>query len=163
MGDILSYENIISIVCYVGYGAGTRSMSNSTKSKTWTNSSDSDTDINTRKKVSENGKRSSILVGIGIQLVSFIVWAVVAIFFLGGSRQKMVTLGRDMDNWKTEWKLEQAHITKMDLEGSVATKNFITQYEKEQGKQYDRLKHLEDEVNHLDKLELRVHQLEEKQ
>ena len=109
-----------------------------------------------------NSKRSSILMGIGIQLVSFIVWAVIAIFFLGGSRQKMVTLGRDMDNWKTEWKERDKQITRMDLEGSVATKNFIMNYDKEQAKQYDRLKHLEDEVNHLDKLELRVHQLEKR-
>lgn len=100
--------------------------------------------------------------GIGIQLVSFIVWAVIAIFFLGGSRQKMVTLGRDMDQWKQEWKERDRHITKMDLEGSVATKNFVLQYDKEQAKQYERLKHLEDEVNHLDQLELRVKRLEEK-
>lgn len=101
--------------------------------------------------------------GIGIQLVSFIVWAVVAVFFLGGSRQKMVTLGKDMAEWKDEWKAEKQHITKMDLEGSVATKNFVHQYEKEQAQQYTRLKHLEDEVNQLDKLELRIDRLEKKQ
>ena len=98
--------------------------------------------------------------GIGIQLVSFIVWAVVAIFFLGGSRQKMATLGRDMDNWKMEWKERDKQITRMDLEGSVATKNFIQNYDKEQAKQYERLKHLEDEVNDLDQMELRIERLE---
>ena len=98
--------------------------------------------------------------GIGIQLVSFIVWAVIAIFFLGGSRQKMVTLGRDMDNWKMEWKERDKQITRMDLEGSVATKNFIQNYDKEQAKQYERLKHLEDEVNHLDQMQLRIERLE---
>jgi hypothetical protein len=101
--------------------------------------------------------------GIGIQLVSFIVWAIVAIFFLGGSRQKMVTLGRDMDQWKTEWKERDKQITRMDLEGSVATKNFIHNYDKEQAKQYERIKHLEDEVNHLDSLELRIERLEKRE
>jgi hypothetical protein len=107
-----------------------------------------------------NGKRSSIWMGIGIQLVSFIVWAVIAIFFLGGSRQKMVTLGRDMDQWKTEWKERNKDITRMDLEGSVATKNFIANYEKEQAKQYERLQKLEAEVSHLDQMELRIERLE---
>ena len=110
-----------------------------------------------------NHKRSSILMGIGIQLVSFIVWAVIAIFFLGGSRQKMVTLGRDMDQWKIEWKERDKQITRMDLEGSVATKNFIHNYEKEQAKQYERLKHLEDEVGHLESMELRIERLEKQQ
>lgn len=110
-----------------------------------------------------NHKRSSIWMGIGIQLVSFIIWVVVAIFFLGGSRQKMVTLGRDMDQWKTEWKERDKQITRMDLEGSVATKNFIHNYDKEQAKQYERIKHLEDEVNHLDSLELRIERLEKRE
>jgi hypothetical protein len=110
----------------------------------------------------EDSKRSQLWMGIGIQLVSFVVWAIIAIFFLGGSRQKMVTLGRDMDQWKQEWKERDKHITKMDLEGSVATKNFVTQYEKEQAKQYERLKHLEDEVSHLETMELKIDRLEKR-
>jgi hypothetical protein len=104
--------------------------------------------------------KRSLWTGIGIQLVSFIVWAIVAIFFLGGSRQKMVTLGNDMAEWKDEWKTEKQHITKMDLEGSVATKNFVHQYEREQGKQYERLQKLETEVAHLEAMELRIERLE---
>jgi hypothetical protein len=107
--------------------------------------------------------KRSLWTGIGIQLVSFIVWAIIAIFFLGGSRQKMVTLGREMDDWKLEWKEREKQITRMDLEGSVATKNFIHNYDKEQAKQYERLKHLEDEVNHLDSLELRIERLEKRE
>ena len=106
--------------------------------------------------------KRSLWTGIGIQLVSFIVWAVIAIFFLGGSRQKMVTLAKDMAEWKEEWKAEKAHITKMDLEGSVATKNFVHQYEREQAKQYDRIKALEDEVRHLETMSLRIDRLEKK-
>jgi hypothetical protein len=105
--------------------------------------------------------KRSLWTGIGIQLVSFIVWAVVAIFFLGGSRQKMVTVGNDMKEWKEEWKAEKAHITKMDLEGSVATKNFVHQYEREQAKQYERLQKLETEVAHLEAMELRINRLED--
>ena len=106
--------------------------------------------------------KRSLWTGIGIQLVSFIVWAVIAIFFLGGSRQKMVTLGKDMAEWKEEWKAEKAHITKMDLEGSVATKNFVHQYEREQAKQYERIQKLEDEVSHLETMALKIDRLEQK-
>jgi hypothetical protein len=109
----------------------------------------------------EEHKRSQLWMGIGIQLVSFVVWAIVAIFLLGGSRQKMVTLGRDMDQWKTEWKERDRQITRMDLEGSVATKNFILNYDKEQAKQYERLKHLEDQVGHLESMEMRINRLEQ--
>ena len=110
-----------------------------------------------------DSNKRSLWTGIGIQLVSFIVWAVIAIFFLGGSRQKMVTLGKDMEAWKVEWKEEKQHITKMDLEGSVATKNFVHQYEREQAKQYDRIQKLEIEVAHLEAMELRINRLEDGQ
>jgi uncharacterized membrane-anchored protein YhcB (DUF1043 family) len=109
-----------------------------------------------------DGKRS-MWVGIGEKVVSFVVGVIVAAFILGGARVKVQTLGREMDSWKAEWKEKEKQITRMDLEGSVATKNFIANYDKEQAKQYDRLKHLEDEVNKLDKLELRVERLEGKQ
>jgi uncharacterized membrane-anchored protein YhcB (DUF1043 family) len=107
----------------------------------------------------DNNKRS-MWVGIGEKVVSFVVGVIVAAFILGGARVKVQTLGREMDSWKTEWKEKEKQITRMDLEGSVATKNFIANYDKEQAKQYERLKHLEDEVNKLDKLELRVERLE---
>jgi hypothetical protein len=110
--------------------------------------------------MAEENKRSSIWVGVGIQLVSFVIWGIVAIFLLGGSRQKMVSLGQDMANWKTEWKERDKQITRMDLEGSVATKNFITNYDKEQHKQYERLQKLEQEVSHLEAMELRIERLE---
>ena len=99
--------------------------------------------------------------GIGIQLISFVIWGLVAIFLLGGSRQRVVPLGRDMDQWKVEWRERNKDITRMDLEGSVATKNFIQNYDKEQAKQYDRLKHLEDQVGHLETMTLRIDRLEQ--
>ena len=108
-----------------------------------------------------DSNKRSLWTGIGIQLVSFVVWAIIAIFFLGSSRQKMVTLARDMADWKLEWKEREKQITRMDLEGSVATKNFIHNYEKEQAKQYERLQKLETEVAHLESMELRINRLEQ--
>jgi hypothetical protein len=75
-------------------------------------------------------------------------------------RQKVTTLETDMAAWKSEWKERDKYITKMDLEGSVATKNFIAAYEKEQAKQYGIMKELQTEVSHLDKVELRLDNLE---
>lgn len=107
-----------------------------------------------------NSHKRSLWTGVGIQLVSFIVWGIIAVFLLGGSRQKMVNLGNDMAAWKVEWKERDKQITRMDLEGSVATKNFIENYNKEQAKQYERLKHLEEQVGHLETMEYRIERLE---
>ena len=74
----------------------------------------------------------------------------------------MSTLGKEMEDWKTELKERDKHITKMDLEGSVATKNFVTQYEKEQAVQYAKIHKLEEEVGHLETMSLRIERLEKK-
>jgi hypothetical protein len=50
----------------------------------------------------------------------------------------------------------------MDLEGSVATKNFITHYNKEQAQQYEQLKALQTEVKHLETMEWRLGKIERK-
>jgi hypothetical protein len=105
--------------------------------------------------------KHSLLVGIGEKVISFVVGMLIAAFFLGGARAKIQTLGRDMDNWKVEWKERDKQITRMDLEGSVATKNFVHNYEKEQAQQYARLKHLEDQVGHLETMTLRIDRLEQ--
>lgn len=107
-------------------------------------------------------RKHSMWMGIGEKVISFVVGVVIASFFLGGARQRVNTLGRDMDNWKIEWKERDKQITRMDLEGSVATKNFITHYEKEQKEQFDRLKHLEVQVAHLPTIELKIERLEKK-
>jgi hypothetical protein len=99
---------------------------------------------------------------IGEKVISFVVGVIIAAFFLGGARQKVATLGKEMDAWKVEWKERNQQITRMDLEGSVATKNFITNYDKEQAKQYERIKHLEDQVSHLPTIELKIDRLEQK-
>jgi hypothetical protein len=106
--------------------------------------------------------KKSFFLALGQQVLSFVVGLVVAVFFLGGARVKMQTLGKEMEAWKSEWKERDRHITKMDLEGSVATKNFVIQYEKEQAKTYEHMTKLQEEVNHLDKMELRIDRLEGK-
>lgn len=100
--------------------------------------------------------------GIGEKVISFVVGVILASFVLGGARQRVTTLGKEMDAWKLEWKDRDKHITKMDLEGSVATKNFVVQYDKDQNKLHEQLKHLEAEVSHLDEYKLRIERLEKK-
>jgi hypothetical protein len=104
--------------------------------------------------------KRSMWMGIGEKVVSFVVGVIIASFFLGGARARVQNLGRDMEAWKVEWKERDKDITRMDLEGSVATKNFIHNYEKEQAKQYERLQKLEEEVSHLDEFKLRIERLE---
>jgi hypothetical protein len=108
----------------------------------------------------EDNHKRSLWLGVGEKVISFVVGVIVAAFLLGGARQRVNTLGKDMAEWKEEWKAEKQHITKMDLEGSVATKNFVHQYEKEQSKQYERIQKLEEEVKHIRTIELRIDRLE---
>jgi hypothetical protein len=110
----------------------------------------------------EETHKRSLWMGIGEKVISFIVGLVIAAFFLGGARQRVNTLGKEMDAWKIEWKERNQQITRMDLEGSVATKNFIAHYDKEQKDQYERLKHLETQVAHLPTIELKIDRLEKK-
>jgi len=106
--------------------------------------------------------KHSLWVGVGEKVISFVVGLVVAAFFLGTARQKIQTVGKEMAEWKEEWKHEKQHITKMDLEGSVATKNFIDHYNKEQGQQYKQLEALQREVKHLETMEYRLNRVERK-
>jgi hypothetical protein len=110
--------------------------------------------------VANENHKKQIWMGVGEKVISFIVGIIIASFFLGGARARVQALGKEMDAWREEWKAEHKHITQMDLEGSVATKNFVAQYEKEQAQQYVRLKHLEEQVNHLETMNLRIDRLE---
>lgn len=98
-------------------------------------------------------EKHSTRVAIISALVSLVLSIVFAAYIVGQRTGKVL----EIDNWRKE---TAPRIERMDLEGSVATKNFIAQYEKEQAKQYERLKHLETEVNHLDQMELRIERLE---
>jgi hypothetical protein len=114
----------------------------------------------------EETHKRSLWLGIIERAVTIGLTIIIAAFFLGGKREKLTqkvgTLESDMAAWKEEWKAEHKHITAMDLEGSVATKNFIAQYDKEQAKQYEMLKELQSEVKHLEAMKAQLDRLERK-
>jgi hypothetical protein len=88
--------------------------------------------------------KQSLWIGIGKQVISGMVGAIVAAFLLGGARQKVVAVGRDMDEWKNEWKTVHApHIERMDSIGSLSFDHFHKQYEKDQARIDKRLEKLE--------------------
>jgi hypothetical protein len=107
-------------------------------------------------------RKHNVWFGIGEKVVSFVIGLVIASFFLGGARQRVSSLGKDWDEWKLEWKDWKQQITRMDLEGSVATKNFVNHYNEEQRKQYMRLDKLEEQTSHLETLEHRLEVVERK-
>lgn len=90
---------------------------------------------------------------------------IVGIFYVGGTRQKVqqkITSLEDKVAIIEQHEKEQNElITKMNLQGSVATTNFINNYELEQGKQYKRLDKLEEQNSHLENLSYRIKRLEE--
>jgi hypothetical protein len=100
-------------------------------------------------------QKHSTRVAIISALVSLVLSIVFAAYIVGQRTGKVL----EIDRWKTD---TAPRIEKMDLEGSVATKNFIKSYEAEQAKQYRRIEQLESEVQHLDTVELRIQRLEKK-
>jgi len=78
-------------------------------------------------------------VGIGKQILSFVVGVIVAAFILGRNSQKI----NDVVTWKTEM---APRIERMDSRGTLSFEHFHQGYLKEQAQQYERLKHLEEEV-----------------
>ncbi|HSW91704.1 MAG TPA: hypothetical protein VLG09_03605 [Candidatus Saccharimonadales bacterium] len=100
-------------------------------------------------------------VGVGKQILSFVVGIIVAAFILGRNSQKI----NEMIAWKQDvtnrWKADVApRIERMDRQGSISFENFKTNYDKEQSQQYARLQKLEEEVNHLETMKLRIERLE---
>ena len=105
--------------------------------------------------MSNGNEKHSTRVAIISACVSLALSVVFAAYIVGQRTGKVL----EIDSWKRE---TAPRIEKMDLEGSVATKNFIKHYNQEQAKQYKRLDKLEEEVSHLDKMELRIDRLEQK-
>lgn len=102
-------------------------------------------------------------VGLGKQLITFVAGVVVAAFILGRNSQKI----NEMLAWKQDvtqrWKTDVApRIERMDRGGSISFENFKANYELEQAKQYKRLDKLEDAVNHLETMNLRIDRLEKR-
>ena len=113
----------------------------------------------------ETHKRSWVL-EVGKQIASVVITLIIASFLLGGKRervaQKVTTLETEMAVLKEERKAELKHITEMDLEGSVATKNFVANYEKKQASQDATVKEIQNEVRHLELMKAQIDRLERK-
>jgi hypothetical protein len=112
----------------------------------------------------EELNKHSILLGIAERVVSFLAVFAVAFIWVGSARtkvnQKVTTLELEVAELKIEREKQGEKITHMDLDGSVATKNFITNYSKEQAQQYEMFKDLQGKVSHLETMQWRLERLE---
>lgn len=91
--------------------------------------------------MAEDSKHST-RVAVVSALVSLVLSIVFAAYIVGQRTGKVL----EIDKWKNE---TAPRIEKMDLEGSVATKNFALHSEKEMIKHDERLKALEHRMNDL--------------
>jgi hypothetical protein len=95
-------------------------------------------------------EKKEMWVGIGKQVLSGMVGALVAAFLLGGARQKVVAVGKDMDEWKKEWKeVHKPHIDRIDSVGSLSFDHWKAGYDKDQHRIDERLKILEAEMKEV--------------
>ena len=100
-------------------------------------------------------------VGIGRQFITFIAGVICAAFILGRNSQKI----NAMIDWQKDvtqrYKSDVGpRIERMDRQGSISFDNFHKQYEKDQATQNGRIGKLEDEVRHLETMQLRIERLE---
>lgn len=83
-------------------------------------------------------------VGVGKQLISFIVGVIVAAFILGRNSQKI--------NEVVEWKKQIAPLIEyMNRSGTVSFEHFHKEYEKQQARQDTERKDLETRIRALEK------------
>jgi hypothetical protein len=77
-------------------------------------------------------EKQALWIGVGKQILSGLVGALVAAFLLGGARQRVASLGKDMDDWKKEWKeVHKPHIDRMDSIGSLSFEHWKQAHDKE--------------------------------
>jgi hypothetical protein len=112
--------------------------------------------------VNDNNNKH-VWVGIGKQVLSFVIGGIAVAFFLGGREAKINTLAADTENWKRQWPEEKSRIERMDSQGTLSFKFFREDYEKTQAQQFQQIKDLESEVKHMENLRMRIEQLEKKQ
>jgi hypothetical protein len=86
----------------------------------------------------------SIWVGIGKQILSFIVGVIAAAFVLGSARQRV----SDLTAWKTK---TEPRIERMDSQGTLSFELFHKEYERTQLRQEEKLKELEKEIRTLER------------
>jgi hypothetical protein len=83
-------------------------------------------------------------IGVGKQVLSFVVGVIAAAFILGGARQRV--------NDVYTWKLEMApRIERMDSKGTLSFELFHAEYLRTQARQEEKLKELEKEIRTLER------------
>jgi hypothetical protein len=100
-------------------------------------------------------QKHSTRVAIVSALVSLVFSIVFAAYIVGQRTGKVL----EIEKWKNE---TAPRIERMDRQGSISFDYFKTQYDKEQAQQHAQIQKVENEISHLDKLELRVERLEGK-
>jgi hypothetical protein len=105
--------------------------------------------------MNDNPQRHSTRVAIASALISLVLSIVFAAYIVGQRTGKVL----EIEKWKNE---TAPRIERMDRQGSISFDYFKQQYEKEQGSQYARIQKVENEISHLDKMELRIERLEGK-
>jgi hypothetical protein len=83
-------------------------------------------------------------IGVGKQVLSFVVGVIAAAFILGGARQRV--------NDVYTWKLEMApRIERMDSKGTLSFELFHAEYLRTQSRQEEKVKELEKEIRQLER------------
>jgi cell shape-determining protein MreC len=106
----------------------------------------------------KNNNRRSLFTGVAGGIITFILTAIATIFLFG---RQIGTLRQELNDL-VAWKREAApQITRIDRSGSISFEHFHDAYRKEQAEQYEQLKELKKEVNHLESMNLRLDRLEQ--
>lgn len=84
--------------------------------------------------------------------VSFAVGVIFAAYVLGQRTGKVIELGKEMDDWKREWKEVHApHIERMDSRGTLSFEHFHQEYLRNQQRREEQLKDLDKRVRELER------------
>jgi hypothetical protein len=105
----------------------------------------------------EQAQRHSMWINFWQAGIGLFVGIVVSSFIFGRSAGDLRQKVNDVVLWKAE---AMPRIEKMDRGGSISFENFKINYDQEQAKQYKRLEKLEEAVQHIQTIELRLNNLE---
>jgi hypothetical protein len=86
----------------------------------------------------------AVWVGIGKQVLSFVVGVIAAAFVLGSARQRV----SDLTSWKAE---TGPRIERMDSKGTLSFELFHAEYLRTQHRQEEKLKELEKEIRTVER------------
>jgi hypothetical protein len=105
--------------------------------------------------MAENNVKHPARIAIVSAAVSFFLSAIFAAYIVGQRTGKVL----EIDSWKKE---TAPRLERMDAQGTLSQQYFLKTYSEEQGKQYERLKKLEEQVSHLETMEWRIDRMEKK-